>query len=937
MMRRGELMEFRLLGPLRVRRGDEDLELGRRAQRLVLGVLLLETRKPVSFARLEEVLWGEFVPPNGRAMLQTHVSRLRRLLDPGRAGGGECRIVTLGSAYLLETDPGTVDVHRFREAVTRGLASADLEEKACLLRGALDLWRGPLLADVLDDDLRYQLGAGLEELRLTAWEALAEADLAVGRHRQATATLAELVAEYPTRESLVSSLMLALYRDGRGAEALTVYHDTRTALADRLGADPSRALQQLYHAILRADPGLVVTGGPKPTERAVPRQLPAATRPFVGRAGEFAVLDETSGHAGRQRASVVVLAGMAGAGKTALALNWAHRRQECFPDGQLFLNLNGFSDLPATSPADALAQLLRALGVSVADLPKSVDEAAALYRTLVAARRVLVLLDNAASADQVRPLLPGGGKCFTLVTSRGSLNGLVAVDGARRITVGSLSTHESCALLSEIAGAGRLGDEHPAAREITRLCARLPLAVRIAGATLAENGSLSVTGYAAELGTDRRLAALQVADDPDAAVRVALDRSYANLRPPVRRLHALLGLLPGPDISLPAAAALAGLPQPQAAHRLAQLTDTHLVVSSGADRYAMHDLVRLFARERAVTDATAADRDDAAVRVLTWYRDAANAADRVLRPRERPNFESATHPIAPADEAAALDWFGREEENLVAAAAFAGREHPRLAWQIAAAMYGWLYRRYSRTGWIELYRRAADAAVRAGDTAGEALIVGRMAIAYGLLRQVDDAVAACRRAYELRRSLGDRLGAATALLNLAAVHLNDRCPEEAIRVLHRATEEARGVAGSGHFTTMIYSNLAEAYHLTGRFREARQYFRRALEAGSRDTNVRDQAQILIEFAAFSAGCDDLGQALDLAERGRHLAAATGDEVLVAEAREQLGSIHLALAETGPALEHFYAALATYDRLGHRGTAELRDQIKKIHSATPDHG
>lgn len=368
------------------------------------------------------------------------------------------------------------------------------------------------------------------------------------------------------------------------------------------------------------------------------------------------------------------------------------------------------------------------------------------------------------------------------------------------------------------------------------------------------------------------------------------------------------------------------MPQPHAAHGLAQLTDAHLVITSGPGRYAMHDLVRLFAHERA---AGRDDRNAATVRVLTWYRDVANAADRLLRPRERPNFESTTHPVVFPDEAAALEWLGQEEQNLIAAVTFAEREQPRLAWQIAAAMYGWLYRRHSRTGWIEIYRRAADAAVHAGDMAGEALIVGRLAIAHGLLGQVDDAVVACARAFELRRSLGDRLGAATALLNLAAVHINDRRPQDAIRVLYEATAEARGVAGSEHFTTMVHSNLAEAHQLAGQPHEARQYFERALAAGVLHTNLRDQAQILINFAAFRTQYGDPRPALDLAERGRDLATATGDEVLVAEAREQLGLSHLALAERGQALEHLYAALVTYDRLGHRAAAALRDRITAL--------
>jgi DNA-binding SARP family transcriptional activator len=926
----GTEMDFRLLGPMRVFRGNEIIDLGRRAQRLVLAVLLLEVGKPVSIDQLEDVLWGSSRPPNTQAILQTHVSRLRRLLDPGRTGRFGCQIVRRRSAYLVEADAEAIDAHQFQVAVDRALGLPDLDEKARVLRAALALWRGPLLADVIDEDLRYQLGAGLEELRLMAWEALAEIDLAVGRHRQATATLTDLVARHPTRESLVSSLMLALYRDGRGADAITVYQDIRRALADTLGVDPSFKLQQLFHAVLRADPELVVAVERTKPERTVPRQLPAPTRPFVGRADELALLDDAFGIASRPRFSVIMLVGMAGAGKTALALNWAHRMQGSFPDGQLYLNLNGFAELPVISPLDALTQFLRALGVAAADLPRSVDEAAALFRTMVADRHMLVILDNAASADQVRPLLPGGRGCFTLVTSRDSLSGLVAIDGARRITVESLGTDEACVLLGAIAGTERIANERPAALEITQLCARLPLAVRIAGATLAENRNLSITTYAAELGTDRRLTALQLTNDPEAAVRVALDRSYARLPVPARRLHTLLGLLPGPDISIPAAAVLAGLPQPHAAHRLNQLTDAHLVISSGHDRYAMHDLVRLFAHERVTADETPADRDAAAVRVLTWYRDAANAADRLLRPRERPSFPSSTHPIDFADEAAALEWLGREESNLVAAVTFAERDHPQLAWQIAAAMYGWLYRCYPRTGWIDIYQGAASAAVRATDVAGEAIIVGRMAIAYGLLGQTDDAVIACERAYQLRRSLGDKLGTATALLNLAAVYINDRRPDDAIQALHNATTEAQGATGTEHFTTLVHSNLAEAYQLAGQPEEANRHYQRAVEASTRDTNTRDQAQILIAFAAFRAQNHDFTPALDLAERGRRLATDTGDVALAAEAREQLGLIYLALADHDKALEHLYAALVTYDRIGHRGTAELRRHIAELH-------
>jgi DNA-binding SARP family transcriptional activator/tetratricopeptide (TPR) repeat protein len=921
-------VDFLLLGPMVAGSGRQRIDLGRPGQRLLLGLLLLEVGRPVPVARLRGLLWGDDPPANADSILHTHVSRLRRALDPARDGRHGIRLHRRGSAYVAEAAASTVDVHRFRALVERAGTMTEPAARVSLLRDALRLWRGPLLADVASDDLRDRIGAGLAELRLGALETCFDAELELGRHRRVIPELTELVEAHPTRESLVAALMLALYRDGRGGDALALYAEVRQRLADQLGIDPGIHLTRLYGDILRAEPSVAATGrdpaGAEPGGRLpAPAQLPTGTAHFVGRAGHLRELDEALSGPG---VAVAVLVGTAGVGKTSLVLHWAHRARDRFPDGQLYANLGGYSAGPPTRPLDVLNGWLRALSVDAGRIPANVDEAAALYRTIVADRRMLVVLDNAASAAQVRPLLPGGVICRALVTSRDVLSGLVAVEGARRITVDLLTQAEAVGLIRRIVGSVRVAAEPDAVAEVARLCAHLPLAVRIAAAKLAEDRHRTVAGFAETMRTDHRLSALAVTGDEEAAVRVAFERSYATLPAPARLLFRLLGTLPGADVPVAAVAALVDVPPAEARRRLDVLSTAHLVTPVAAERYALHDLLRLFARELTAAEDTDADRATALARMLVWYRDAAGVAERLLRPAERPTFALETTPVAFADETAALAWLDRESVNLIDAVESAATDHPRLAWQIAAAMYGWLTRRYQRARWIALYQVARAAAVEAGDEEGEAVITGRLAIAWAMLGHTEECIAACRRAHQLRLRSGDRLGAATALLNMAAAQVNAGRPGAAIDALNDAVATAGDAPGQGHFTTLVHSNLAETYQLAGRSDLARHHYERALAVSATATGKRDRAHILISFAGFCAGTGELGSAITAAEDGRRLAEDTGDIALAAEADEQRGRALAVLGDRPAALDCLYRALATYEEIGHRETEVLRAHI-----------
>ncbi len=650
-------MWFRILGPLEVLGGKGWTGLGSAKLRALLATLLINSNEVVAVDQLSEELWGERAPRAATNLIQQYVMRLRRRLhdQPGR------RLVTRSPGYqLLVADAEELDAQWFAHLLATGLGALQAgapARAAALLDDALGLWRGRALVDVPPTPAVEAEAARLEEQRLAALEARIDADLACGRHAALIPELRKLVLDQPLRERLWGQLILALYRSGRQADALAAYRQIHRLLDAELSVAPCAALRQLYQQILSADRAMdgpapppappvpsvppvaaAEPGIPGGLSQPVPRQLPPGVASFTGRGKYLRQLGQLVGDTapGPPAALVIAaIAGTAGVGKTALAVHWAHRVAGRFPDGQLYVDLRGHAPSPPVRPVEALAQLLRGLGVAPEQVPARLEEAAGTYRSLLAGKRVLVVLDNAASPDQVRPLLPGSHTCLVVVTSRNQLGGLAARDGARLLTLDVLSRDEAIALVGAIVGDDQTRAEPGAAAELVRLCARLPLALRIAGTNLANHPHQRLVDYAGELAQGDRLAKLVVNGDEQTAVRSAFDLSYQRLAPPERRLFRLLGLVPGCQVSSAAAAAVAGTTPQQAELVLDRLAGAHLLERRAPDRFSFHSLLRLYATARAMAEDSEQERQAATRRLLARPHRAAvrSAAARCTRPR----------------------------------------------------------------------------------------------------------------------------------------------------------------------------------------------------------------------------------------------------------------------------------------------------------------
>ncbi|MFF8652713.1 AfsR/SARP family transcriptional regulator [Streptomyces huasconensis] len=828
-------MEFRLLGAVSVATEAGVLPLGPAKRRSLLAALLLRPNHPVPVDQLTAALWDQEPPARSRGVIQGHVSRLRVLLAGAEADMYGVELVTQGTAYVLRMPESLLDAHRFEELVTLARGQRAPADAVAMYQEALSLWQGPALTGAYPSQSLQAAAQALEELRLASVESLAGAYGRMGEHARAAAVLRAEAGAHPLRESLSAALMRALQRAGRRTEALDWFHRTRRLLADELGVDPGRELADAYALALRgaeeageveAEAEEAGAGGSgnglngrrrheavgdsttaTPPAAAAPAAvsatidlLPRMPRGFHGRAGELTALSR----AAAGEAPVCLVTGPAGVGKTALVTHWAHRNRDRFPGGLLYADLRGFSETGEPALLEVLREFLLALGVAPRRIPESAGAASALFRSLCAARQLLVVLDNARASEQVRELLPGGARCVTVVTSRYRLRGLIASDAARPVPVDVLEPEDSTALLAAVLGTERVLAEEVAARRLAELCGGLPLALRVAAARLADQPEAQLSAMCAELSDESRR--LSLLDVEDTSVRAALRLTVRRLPTDAARQFAHLGRHPGRYVDRYAAAALADTDPATAEAALDKLTAAHLVVRAGPDRWTLHDLVRLYAHD---LDAGA----EALPRVLDQMVATALAAADAAEPGDESCFALPADFRAPratrefADRDQAMAWYEAERDDLTLAAAAADSAglHGR-TWRIILGMWPQIVWRV-RDGWTPLLRTALEAARADGDPRAESRVLALLGWVLTEEGRVDEALVHLEAAPVLAARARDTRGEATALINLSLAQAALGSPDEAAEGCALAAELAHSV-GDRHTERLALCHLA---------------------------------------------------------------------------------------------------------------------------------
>jgi DNA-binding SARP family transcriptional activator/tetratricopeptide (TPR) repeat protein len=925
----GGEVRFLILGPLNVIDGDREIVLtGRR--RTVLAVLLANAGQVVPLEYLVDAVWDDGPPATARRQIQNDISAMRRVLSGG--GVRETAIVSDGRGYRIRPDPGELDAQVFADQVTEALELAGRGEPAAAaagLRSALRLWRGPALLG-LPGHAVEAAAVRLEEQRLAAVEVCFDLELGLGKQRELVGELAELVAAHPLRERLVGQLMLALHGSGRQSEALVAYDRLRTQLADELGLAPGTPLQELHGAILRNDPAVdprseaPMTAGDGAAAPAAPAQLPADVPGFTGRADHLRRLDELlPEHGGRAANAVVIsaIAGMAGVGKTALAVHWGHQVRDHFPDGQLYINLRGFAaDAPPVRAVEALTHLLRSLGEPAERIPADVQTAAGRYRSLLADRQVLVVLDNAANADQVRPLLPASPGCVVLVTSRDRLTGLLARDGAGSLSLDVLTPDEAHRLLATILGPDRVAAEPAATAQLARICSYLPLALRVAAANLASHPWPGIADYVAALHAGVRLSALDVDGDEQTGVRRAFDLSYRTLHTDTRRVFRLLGLVPGPDVTIEAVAAMAATSSAHARRQLDRLVTVHLVNQPVLGRYTCHDLLRHYAADRAHAEDTTADREAALRRLHDWYLHGADRAARMLYGQVMrlpvPALDVPT-PAIVADEAAALAWLDAERANLVAAIRHAAEHGPRsVAWLLADALRGYFWLGMHIVDWQHATQTALTAAEADGDLPAQA--AAQLSLADSHLRQgrFEQAIERYEAALTLAERTGWALCEAAATCELGVIYRDSGRLRHAIEYFDRGLKLCRA-NGWRHGEAVTLRQRGRAYLQMGQLAEANESCANALAINRAMGSRLGQATALGYLGEIVYAQGRLDEAAQYLTGGLPVFQELGDRTNQASTLRALAAVRCDRGATGEAAKLGHAALELAQELGER--------------------
>ncbi|MBP2337553.1 DNA-binding SARP family transcriptional activator [Saccharothrix coeruleofusca] len=939
---------FRVLDGVEARVGDRRLELGHARQRCVLAALLVDANRAVSADRLLERVWGERPPLRARSVLRTYVSRLRGVL----AGTG-ATITRRDGGYVLDVPPGSVDLHRFRSLVAQARQQRDDGRALALVEDALALWGGEALGG-LDTLWAQAARQALELERAAADNQRVDLALRLGRHAALLAELPARAAAHPLDEQVAGQLMLALHRAGRPADALAHYQRIRRALVEQLGAEPGPRLRELHQRILTAnDPG----DAPHPERDAgggrVPRQLPAPPGSFTGREHELAALDGLLGAGGRT--GIAVLTGGGGMGKTWLALRWAHRRRDRFPDGQLHVDLRGFDPVAEPLAPDAVVRgFLDALGVPAPDVPAEPSAQVGLYRGLTADRRLLVVLDNARDTAQVVPLLPGGTTSAVLVTSRRLLTALVAGHDATPVEVGLLSDEQAAEVLAGHLGAARVAAEPSAAAELLRHCAGMPLALGVLAARVRTRPDLPLAALAEELAdASARLDALDTGELPT-TLRAVFSASVRVLGQGAARLFGLLGLVPGPDVGTAGAAALADVPLPAARQALRELEEAHLVHQHAPGRYRMHDLVRLHAGELAGEDGPAALE-----RLADHFCHVASlAADRFApgEPHRRPPVPVRAGPeVVFPTYRESKEWLIAERANLLA---LVGRSAPRHAVHLSRALARYLdsiahyhdalalhLAAFAATGgqdgyvlchlgtalsrigrFAEVlghYERALEIAAATGDLALENMAATALGIHWHQREGADAALPHYERALAAARRGGYRHSEGIALANLGGAQAERGRHEEALALLGQAGGIAEELGDPG-LGAVVLSGLGDLHRRQGRAELAMRMHHRAAEMASGGSIRTIEVQVLNGLASAvhrldgpEAALEHYGKALDHAQRtGYRLEEVLAHEGMAAALRE--------LGRAGEGARHAERALALRAELGLRLTSSEVD-------------
>ncbi|MEU8260382.1 BTAD domain-containing putative transcriptional regulator [Micromonospora sp. NPDC048999] len=920
-------LRIELLGPLRVRQDGAAVDVPARLPRTLLGLLALRARQPVLREEIVDLLWGANPPRSCLNLVHGYVGRLRLLLEPGRAPHAPAAtILAATGGYLLDVPTGAIDLDDFDAALADADRDAgDPSGEAALLAAALGRWRGPVLADAEPRLRAHPAAVAAGQRRLTAALRYADAALALGHHHDVVTMLHPLTYEEPLHESLHARLLLALAGAGQQATALDRYAQLCARLRDELGVDPGPELTSANLKVLRQQ---VTPDVPALPVR--PAQLPRAVAGFAGRRADLARLDRMLSN--EQAPPACVVSGPPGVGKSALAAHWAHRVRDRFPDGQLFVDLQGFGPgRDPLLPTEVLRQFLEALDVPGRRMPTSANGKIGLYRSLLADRRMLIVLDNARDADQVRPLLPGGPGNAVVVTSRSQLPGLVA-DGACPVTLDSLPSADARQLLDQRLGPARTAAEPTAVTDIIDSCAGLPLALAIVTARAASYARFPLAALAEELSRQRGLDPFDTGET-GIGIRTIFSWSYDSLRPPAARMFRLFSLHRGPDLTVPMAASILGATVDRVRPWLVELARAHLITETAPGRYRMHDLLRAYSEECAADTDPSDEPAGPLPRLLDHALHTAWAAARIINPHRDPieltPVRDGVTVQRLTDHDTALSWFGTERANLLALVRHAAdsgfHQH---AWQLAWTLIDNLDRHGLWAELTEVQTIGLRSARRVGDTLGQAHAHYGAARAAVQLGRHDDAEWRYRAALAFFESMADRAGEARVRIDLAWVLYRIGVPGQAVLELDRAFELYRAAHRRDGQARAI-NNLGWVHEQLGNHRRAIVHCGMALRLHQELDNAHGQASALDTLGLAHHRLGDQRRAVAYHEQALELFRLDGDRYGEAGTGARLGDAYHAVGDDERAEQAWRAALPLLDELGLPDAARVRAELAGI--------